>query len=39
MAATGVKKWKGMDVGLYQEVCGGHRVLQLLSGRLLLEVQ
>ena len=23
MAATGVKKWKGMDVGLYQEVCGG----------------
>lgn len=23
MAATGVRMWKGMDIGLYQEVCGG----------------
>ena len=25
MAATGVKQWKGMDIGLYQEICGGRR--------------
>ena len=23
MAAMGIRKWKGMDVQLYQEVCGG----------------
>ena len=25
MATTEVKQWKGMDIGLYQEICGGRR--------------
>ena len=34
MAATEVKEWKGMDIQLYQEVCGGRpRKRQLESAR------
>ena len=25
MASTGVRKWLGMDVKIYQEVCGGRQ--------------
>ena len=38
MAATGVKSWKGMDVQLYQEICGAKlrkRQLESGSGRIV----